>query len=254
MRRISPPPVPFRPPAVSPESPEAPGRPLAGRAANPQGGSRLGREESALTDAQALHEAICARCLAIEGDFLRLMDLLAEAHATKLWESLGYEDARRYFEGAVGLSYRTVTRLLSIHTAVLRVPEAEWPDLRKALAQIGTHKASVLAPLLGSDEHRDWRAWVGQAKALTEDALQARVSEATGAPRRGAAASDQEPGEKLLAAVLRFMPPEQQKRVEVVLRLTTAARTDSRNLIAGFLAMIDLAQADLGASGVEVRV
>ncbi len=201
---------------------------------------------------EALHEAICARCLAIERGFLVLMDLLVTAHEQTIWQHLGYEDARRYFEEAVGISYRAVRRLLSIHTAVQRLPEAERPELRKALAQIGTHKASVLAPLLGSDE-QDWRAWVGQAKTLTEDALQARVSEATGAPRRGAAAS-QEPGEKLLAAVLRFMPPEQQPRVEAVLRLTTAARTDSRNLIAGFLAMVDLAQADLGASGIEVRV
>ena len=202
----------------------------------------------------ALHEAICARCLAIESDFLVLMDLLASAHAKTIWQHLGFEDARRYFEESVGLSYRTVTRLLSIHTAVLRVPEAEWPELRTALARIGTHKASVLAPLLGADEHSDWRVWLEQAKGLTEDALQAKVSAATGAPPRGAAAGNQEPGEKLLAAVLRFMPPEQQKRVEVVLRLTTAARTDSRNLVAGFLAMVDLAQADLGAAGIEVRL
>ena len=130
-----------------------------------------------------LHEALCKRCLAIEVDCLDLMDLLSEAHRVSLWTQMGYPSAARYFEEGVGLHYRTVQRLVAIGRGLERLPDSERVEARKAIARLGTHKAGVLAPLLGAED-QDWRALVTQAGQMTEQALQERVSKVTEAAPR----------------------------------------------------------------------
>lgn len=198
---------------------------------------------------ERVHVALLQACRDVQERLLAVMDLCAEAHELKAWEPHGFLGPAEYFDQAVGLRYRTVLRLLTIRKALGRLPEGERDQARAAIAEIGTHKAGALAPLFGADGE-DWRAWVEEARALPEAKLQDRVNEATGRKRDRAG---DPPDAKLLDDIVRRMPPEEQQRVRIVLMLWTAHATATRNLIGGMLKLVDLAQRELGAMGVEVR-
>ena len=179
--------------------------------------------------------------------YLDFVETARQAVEAKVWERFGFVDAKPYWEQRIGLKFRTVHRWLAIGDAVHRLPEAEQPELREALARLGSHKAGVLAPILGRDGE-DWRAWVELAEGATESQLQGSVSEATGARPRGLT----EPGGRFLRAILAAVPPERAGQVEAVFVALMKAG-EMTNPVAAFLVMVDLAQRDLADQGVEVE-
>ena len=190
----------------------------------------------------------------IAGSFFDFVDLAARAIDEQVYVHFGFTDPLPYFQQRVGIKYRTVKRWLSIRVAVLRLPEDEQVDARKALAGIGAHKASVLAPLIGQppkagEPVRDWRETVRIAETSTEEGLQEYVTGLTGASRK---TSDGSAGARFLGGILLHMHPDVQPYVQAVFDALAKEYelTDPR---AAFLIMIDMANRDLGDSGVEVR-
>lgn len=179
--------------------------------------------------------------------FLDFVDLAAEAIDSKVYERFGFVEPARYLEERIGVSYRSVRRWLAVREGLLRLPPSDQPDARVAVAEIGSHKASALAPILGR-EGQDWREWIERAKTSTEEAMQSAVSTATGAKPRGPASA---PGERFLRFILANVPPDEHDRVaRVFAALMKIGETD--NAMAAFLALVSIAESDLAAQGVTV--
>ena len=190
----------------------------------------------------------------IAGSFFAFVDLAARAIDEQVYVHYGFRDSMAYFESRVGIKYRTVKRWLSIRTAVQRLPEDEQADARKALAAIGAHKASVLAPLLGQPPKagasvKDWRETVRIAESATEEGLQEYVSGLTGAGRKPA---DGSVGARFLSGILIHIHPDLQDYVRDVFD-ALMKEYDLNDPRAAFVIMLDMANRDLGDSGVEVR-
>lgn len=177
--------------------------------------------------------------------YLDFCELAEECISGKFYERFGFVDAEPYFQERIGVSYRTLRRRMAILEALHRLPPDTQPRARLALAEIGVSKASILAPVLGRPDE-DWEKWVEFAKAATEDAVQAAVSDLTEAKRRGSAPADD--WSRFYKFVLAQVPPERRSQVEQVFR-GIMALADSDNEMGAFLVLIDLGQAELVHTG-----
>lgn len=135
------------------------------------------------------------------------------------WVHYRVQTPEAYFETRCGISFRTVSRWLAVAKGLGRLPKPEQGEAETALVGLGSHKAGVLAPVLGR-EGQDWKAWVIIAREKAEPDLQARVSVALGHRPRGAttgAPDDVQIGEtwyaRLLAPPLPDTLREQTQRV-----------------------------------------
>ena len=146
------------------------------------------------------------------GSLIDFAERAAQFIAKGYYARYGCEDARTYFAQQGPVSWRTCQKALAVWEGLCRLPEPERPAARKALAAIGSHKASILAPLLG-ETGQDWRKWIDFAEGATEEAVQEAVSAARGAQPRGAAAP---PEERLARLILANLPEEARPEVEQV--------------------------------------
>lgn len=182
----------------------------------------------------------------LETDFFAFVRLAKECIDEGLWARFGFDGPAKYFEDRIGISYRSLTRRLSILEGIKRLPEAEQPDAEHALAELGSHKSGILARAFGRDGV-DWRELVEFARRATEEAVQDRVSTETRAKPRGPAS---EPGEKFLAYVLQHVPPDEVDFTRAVFDgLMALADSGRRNPLAAFLILVRLGHAELAAHG-----
>ena len=142
--------------------------------------------------------------------WLEFCDWAAECLQEKYYERFGFVDPLPYFEERVGIRYRTLRRFLSVHEAIKRLPPAEQKEARDTFAEIGAHKASIIAAAVG-DDRADWRMLADFARKASESALQERVSAETG---RARTPSGDEPGAKLYKLLLNNCPPEAKDLLE----------------------------------------
>ena len=203
------------------------------------------RPSAALAPHESIDLQLRQAAKRLSSGFLQLCDLAVQAIAEKVHERYGYESEAQYFDVRIGISYRTLRRWLAIHEGLNRLPEADRQEAAAALVELGSHKAGVLAPVLGLDG-QDWRAWTSRAVDADEAVLQQAVSSATGARPRGLPAKD-----TFLDFVLNRMPPERRDYVERVY-LAIMRAGEITNSIAAHLIIVDLARRDLADQGVEV--
>lgn len=185
----------------------------------------------------------------IETDYLEFCGVAQTAMAENWHQKFGFVDASAYFDQRIGLSYRTVRRRLAILEAIQRLPESEQEGAKLTLSELGAHKASAIAPLLGKPD-LDWKAAADFAKTAPETAVQSMVSEKLGHAHRGLTAS-QHPGDRFLAYVLNVVPPDERDRVEKAFGAGFKV-TGSRNAMAVFLAMVNCFIRDLADSGIVI--
>ena len=112
----------------------------------------------------------------------------------------------------------------------------------------------MLAPIIGQapkpgEDLADWRALVKVAEVSTEEALQEHVSGLTGLARRKA---DGSAGQRFLSGILQHIHPDLQDYVRDVFD-ALMKEYDLNDPRAAFVIMLDMANRDLGDSGVEVR-
>lgn len=138
-------------------------------------------------------------------NFLQIAEAVHRAIHVRAHEHYGFADPLKYAEARTRMSYRSLKRGQACWEAVLRVPEQERAALTAAFAELGGHKASVIAPAVGQ-EHQDWKTWVDLAQDATEDALQSLVSEELGTGRQGG--NKDEPGAAMYRYLLTRCPPE----------------------------------------------
>ena len=203
------------------------------------------RPSTALAPHESLDLQLRQAAKRLASGFLQLCDLAVQAIAEKVHERFGYDSEARYFDERVGISYRTLRRWLAIHEGLNRLPEADRQEAAAALVELGSHKAGVLAPILGLDG-QDWRAWTRIAVEADEATLQQGVSAVTGARPRGLSAKD-----TFLDFVLNRMPPERRDYVERVYVAIMRAG-EITNSIAAHLILVDMGRRDLADQGVEV--
>ena len=212
------------------------------------------------TAAQALHDRLVAGVREIERGFMVVAQDIAAAYEGRIWEYLGFTDAGLYFEQAVGLKERTVLSLKAIAGALVRIPEAEREAAAKALALIGRHKATVIVPVLGNHE-QPWQHWVNVASQVkNERALQAIVSQATGAQPRGVAAVERDYSAEFMKRTIEGLAPRYQRRATAVWMAyagylaQAAGRPQPLDSRSAFLGMIEIAQLELAQAGIEITV
>ena len=202
----------------------------------------------ALPDHERIDLALQQAAVRIAQRFMEFVELAAQAIDQKVHERFGYLSPDQYFQERVKIAPRTVYRWLRIRQAILALPPEEQPEAKEAMASLGSHKASVLVPVL-EREGEAWREWVQRAETMTEEALQWQVSEKLGSRPRGPAAT--EPGYTFLRRVLSMMPPEAEPHVEAV--FTALMRhAEIKNPVAAFLIMVDKMAQYLGEEGVKV--
>lgn len=224
---------------------------LAGRAAeNPLEGAAA---DSTLPEVPPLEPWIAGdiklRQLAqrIETDYLDFCAVAQTAMAENWHLKFGFVDASDYFEQRVGLSYRTLRRRLTILESIQRLPEAEQPEAKKILTEIGPKKAAAIAPMLGKPD-LDWRAAADFAKGVNESAVQSMVSEKLGHPHRGLPAS-QHPGARFYDYLLNIVPPDERERTKFVFD-ELLKMAGSHNPVAVFLVLVGLGEQELAAHGI----
>ena len=174
-----------------------------------------------------------------------LMEVVQEALDGKVHERFGYEDFAPYVENRTGLSYRSICRQLAVLAGLRALPPADLAEAKQVLAELGAHRASILAPAL-EKEPTDWKDWVEIARDSTEEALQDAVSSALGLKPRGKAGA---PGEKLWAFILNQIPPERREQAQWVVKKVMEIG-ETQNGIAVFLYMVDVMERDLAAQGI----
>lgn len=211
--------------------------------------------------AQEIHDRLLERVQAVEQSFMAMAAEVALAYEHRIWEYMGYADPEAYFEAAIKLRFRTVLALKAIHEGVQRLPEAERPEAIRALAAVGRHRASVLAPVLGNDQvEGDWRHWVQIAQEKkTESALQAAVSQATGAQPRGRAAQPVDLSQKAFDTVVGVLPEKYRTRARATLMAYCAYLGDAAGgppvtTQAALIAMLAQCEVELGAVGIFITV
>jgi hypothetical protein len=183
----------------------------------------------------------------IETDYLEFCGVAQTAMNENWHQKFGFVDASDYFDQRIGLSYRTVRRRLAILEAIQRLPEAEQEGARLTLSELGAHKASAIAPMLGKPD-LDWKAAAEFAKTAPETAVQSMVSEKLGHAHRGLAAS-QHPGSRFYDYVLNTVPPDERQRTEFVFQ-QLMKMAGSHNAMAVFLVLVGLGEQELAAHGI----
>jgi hypothetical protein len=125
----------------------------------------------------------------------RLCELATTIIADGLWRYLRRADGRlydteeSYLDDVFG-AYRSAARYLRVGKMLRMAPERARGALREAIATVGVVKADILTPLVlgaleagGGDD--DVAPLWATARTLSTEELQAFVSQATGAKRRG---------------------------------------------------------------------
>ncbi len=163
----------------------------------------------------------------------------------------GYASAEEYFEAEFQTPYRSVFRRTSVANAIAALPAEVQDHTRETLIKAGVAKAGILAPLLRKQPD-GWADLVEAAPEILDGPLQERVNVAMGRP----AHSHKLPGERFRQMVLRYIPPDQQERVERVWRAMDEEEIRRRgggyqNPIDSFLLMIVAAEVELAAKGIE---
>jgi hypothetical protein len=118
--------------------------------------------------------------------FLDFAQAVGEAYKTKVWEHFGYPDPERYFVERIGIKPRTFARFLRIQDMLERLPEDDRAAATEKVAEIGSHKAAIIAAAVERDP-ACFEALVVDAEQMTEEALQERVNRTLGLPARGGA-------------------------------------------------------------------
>ena len=183
----------------------------------------------------------------LELGFMDFLELADEAIQGKFHERFGFQDASEYFDQRIGFSYRTLCRRMAVLAALRGLPPGQMPAAREALAELGSHKSSILAPAFAK-EPADWQEWVDLARGATEEALQDAVSSALGHRSRG---KTLDPGDKFLGRLVATMPPELAEWVSAVFRAGMTA-ADTHNPMAVFILMVERFAADLADQGIQV--
>lgn len=184
----------------------------------------------------------------LEMGFLDFCELAQEAIEGKYHEKFGFVDAEPYFQDRIGCSYRSLRKRLAVLEGLRKLPVGQMEPAKQAVAALGAHKSSILAPVLGRDG-QDWQTWVELAHESTEEALQDLVSSELGLRPRGVAKA---PGERFLAFVLNAVPPDRQPQVEWVFR-KMAALDDATTPLHPVAVLIQLAifgEQELNARGI----
>lgn len=180
----------------------------------------------------------------LELGFMDFLELADEAIQGKFHERFGFQDASEYFDQRIGFSYRTLCRRMAVLAALRGLPPGQMPAAREALAELGSHKSSILAPAFAK-EPADWQEWVDLARGATEEALQDAVSSALGHKARGRI----QPGDAFWNYIVAHTPPERHEQILWVVKKVMEVG-DTRNGIAVFLYMVDIMERELGAHGV----
>lgn len=118
--------------------------------------------------------------------FLVFMDLADRVIAERTYIAMGFSKVDEYF-ASVGMAWRTVRRYIPLSDALKRLPEPDRHDVRERLGALGSHKAVVLAPVIGQPD-QPWQKLLDQAPRLVEEDLQIQVSRLTGRSRQRAVA------------------------------------------------------------------
>jgi hypothetical protein len=185
-----------------------------------------------------------AKFLAVEA--LAWARVAREAIESEDYLRFGFENVRDYFDQRVGVAYRTAAKYIAVVNALDALPPAVQPRAQTAIAEIGIHRAAVLAPVLTA---KTWERWVAQAAISREAALQEAVSASLGREQRGGLPDN--PGERAYRHLLHYLPDEERDRFDRVFRAAMkVAETD--NPVRVWLLMIGLLEADLVAQGVKV--
>ena len=185
----------------------------------------------------------------IELGFFEFLELADEAISGKYHEKWGYVDAGPYFEERIGVGYRSLCRRLAVLEGLRALPPAEMPHAKEVLAELGAHRASILAPAF-KQEPGDWREWVELAHGSTEDALQEAVSSALGLRPRGKAGA---PGERFLGYMLNAVPPDRREQVAWVFQEMAKIGGDPGNKwspLAVFLQLVNFGETELAGHNV----
>jgi hypothetical protein len=179
--------------------------------------------------------------------FLDFAQAVGEAYKTKVWEHFGYPDPERYFVERIGIKPRTFARFIRIQDMLGRLPADERETAKEKVANIGSHKAAIIAAAVERDP-ACFEALVADAEQMTEEALQERVNQALGLPARGEPTDGGEPGERFGRYLLNVVPADRRDQVEWV--LNTIQRVGGcRNYVAAFLDLVDIGERDLADAG-----
>jgi len=184
----------------------------------------------------------------LEMGFLDFCELAQEAIEGKYHERFGFVDAEPYFQDRIGCSYRSLRKRLAVLEGLRKLPAGQIEPAKLAIAAIGSHKSSILAPILGKDG-QDWQTWVALAQEATEEALQDLVSSELGLRPRGLAKA---PGERFLAFLVNSVPPERREQVEWVFK-KLGAYSDPQNpwnSVAVFIQLVAFGEQELAGHGV----
>lgn len=184
----------------------------------------------------------------LEMGFLDFVELAREAIDEKIHERFGFLDESAYFQERIGVSYRSLRRGLAVLEGLRKLPAGQMELAKQAIAEIGSHKSAILAPVLGK-EGQDWQTWVALAKEATEEALQDLVSSELGHKPRGMAKA---PGERFLSFLLNSVPPERREQVEWVFR-KLGAYSDPQNQwnsVAVFIQLVAFGEQELNGHGI----
>lgn len=184
----------------------------------------------------------------LEMGFLTFCELAQEAIDGKMHERFGFVDEAAYFTERIGVSYRSLRRGLTVLEGLRKLPAGQIEPAKLAIAAIGSHKSSILAPILGKDG-QDWQTWVALAQEATEEALQDLVSSELGLRPRGIA---KPPGKKFLAFLLNAVPPERREQVAWVFQ-RMASLDDTANPLhpmAVFIQLTIFGEQELAARGI----
>ena len=112
---------------------------------------------------------------------MQAAEIYYQIYTEKLWERRGFADMQDYFNDRIGIAYRTAMRAIQIWEAHLAIPEETRADARRALEQIGVHRAAIIAPAI-KESPLTWTEWTKAAAEISQEALQEKVSKTRGLP------------------------------------------------------------------------
>lgn len=180
-----------------------------------------------------------------------LLVLVEQATAARAHEHYAFPNAADYLTDRLGLSHRSILRLLAIGGALERLHPEEREDVRRALLTMGVARAAIVAPAVGRDDV-DWQALVERAAETAPEDLQATVSALLGISRKRAPrAATGGVRETLLAK----LPPDTHDEMRAVFNAIMAEAGDADDGTAEVAALIwimRVARKELEAMGVRL--
>ena len=158
----------------------------------------------------------------MSADFVLASELAWEAHDKAYWQEVQREDGTAYdteeafFEDVLHVeAFRSAARRIAIGRMLAALPEPARDDVRAKLAGVGVTKAEIVVPMLEAhaEDPIQRAVWLDRAQDFSVRDLQQAVNAETGSQRPR---NDADDNERLLSAILKYLPPETREEVRDV--------------------------------------